>query len=410
MDNKLKFIFSTAPDKTGVYLMRDSFGKVIYIGKAKSLKKRLLTYLGRDLSLKTQAMLSKVCKVDFKLCANESMALLLEAGLVHKYKPKYNIALRDDKSFPVVRITNECFPSVQITRKRVNDGSLYFGPYTNSKLLKEAMKTIRKNFPYFASNHNSKEARFDQSIGLAPSKDMPRREYLRRINIISLILQGRLEDLLKKISKEMQKRSDKMDFEEAAKLRDQIAALRVINSNNVTGVDFRFKGLEALKRILKLKRLPLRIEAFDVSNISGKEASGSMVSFYSGRPDKTNYRRFRIKGVSGVNDYLMLREVVRRRYLRLLKYSIPLPDLIIIDGGKGHLQSAQRELELLGLDIPMLSIAKERENVYIKGRRRYIRLNRYPFALNLIRRIRDEAHRFAIAYHHLLRRKAVIKR
>ncbi len=406
MDNNLRLKFSSAPKAPGVYLMKDALGEVIYIGKARSLKNRLASYLGRDLSLKTQAMVSRIHDIEFKLCANESMALLLEAGLVRKYKPKYNIALRDDKSFPMVKITNEYFPSVQITRKRVNDGSRYFGPYANSGLLKQAMKTIRKNFPYFVSGPTSEDSRFDQNIGLAPLKDMGRKEYLKRINIISLILEGELEGLIKKISKQMRDKSDKMDFEEAARLRDQIASLEVINASHAG--DFSPQGLDVLKRVMKLQKAPQRIEAFDISNISGKEACGSMVSFYSGKPDKANYRRFRIKTVSGIDDYLMLREVVKRRYSRLLKYNMPLPDLIVIDGGRGHLQAAQDEISALSLDIPMLSIAKEKENVYIKGKNGPINLNRYPSALNLIRRVRDEAHRFAVAYHHLLRRRTVI--
>ena len=406
MENNLRIKLSSAPDTPGVYLMKDSCGKVIYIGKAKSLRNRLISYLSKDLNTKIQAMISKVHDVEFKLCESESMALLLEAALVRKHKPKYNTALRDDKSFPMVKITKECFPSVLITRKRINDGSRYFGPYTSPGLLRQAMKTIRINFPYFISKQMPQEVRFDQSIGLAPLKDIGKREYLKRIEIISLILEGKVESLVKKLSKKMHDNASKMDFEGAARIRDQISALEAINRSH--SGDFNPQGLRVLRRILKLKRDPKRIEAFDVSNISGKEACGSMVSFYSGNPDKDNYRRFRIKTVEGIDDYGMLREIVRRRYSRLLKYNMPLPDLIIIDGGKGHLQAALDELAALDLEIPLLSIAKEKENVYIKGRVSPINLDQYPSGLNLIRRIRDEAHRFAITYHHLLRKKRVI--
>lgn len=406
MENNLRIKFSSAPDAPGVYLMKDSRGKIIYIGKAKSLRSRLISYLGKDLNTKTQAMISKVGDVEFKLCESESMALLLEAALVRKHKPKYNTALRDDKSFPMVKITNDNFPSVLITRKRINDGSRYFGPYTSPGLLRKAMKTIRINFPYFISKQMPQEARFDQSIGLAPLKDIGKREYLKRIEIISLILEGKVESLVKKLSKKMHDSASKMDFEGAAKMRDQISALEAINRSHLG--DFNPQGLRVLRRILKLRMDPKRIEAFDVSNISGKEACGSMVSFYSGNPDKANYRRFRIKTVNRIDDYGMLREVVKRRYSRLLKYNMSLPDLIIIDGGKGHLQAAFDELAALGLCIPLLSIAKEKENVYIKGRTSPINLDQYPSGLNLIRRIRDEAHRFAITYHHLLRKKRII--
>jgi excinuclease ABC subunit C len=168
--------------------------------------------------------------------------------------------------------------------------------------------------------------------------------------------------------------------------------------------------LDDLKRLLGLNRPPERIEAFDVSDICGNEATGSMVSFYRGRPDKNNYRRFRVKGVSGIDDYKMLGEVVRRRYTRLIKEKLPLPDLILIDGGKGHLLAAKKELDCLGLDLPLASIAKEEENIYAKDRALPINLGFDTMALNLIRRVRDEAHRFALLYHHILRRKKIIGR
>jgi len=406
MDKELRIKFFSAPRAPGVYLMKDASGEVIYIGKAKSLRKRLMSYLGRDLSAKPQVLISKVCDIEFKLCSNESMALLLEAGLVHKYKPKYNTALRDDKSFPMVKITNEDFPSIMITRRRKPDGARYFGPYASSGLLRQAMKTIRRNFPYFLPKQMPQEARFDRSIGLSPLKEISREEYLKRIKSISLILDGKADSLLERLSEEMHERSGKKDFEGAARIRDQITALGIVSRSFNAG--FESGGPAVLKRFLKLQKEPVRIEAFDISNISGKEACGSMVSFYSGKPDKMNYRRFRIRTVNGVDDYGMLREVIRRRYSRVLRDNLAMPDLIIIDGGKGHLSAVQGELAVLGLDIPLLSIAKKEENIYIKGEKYPVKLSRYPAGLNLIRRVRDEAHRFAISYHHLLRKKRLI--
>ncbi len=198
----------------------------------------------------------------------------------------------------------------------------------------------------------------------------------------------------------------KHDFEEAAKRRDQINALSAIAQNYAGSPN---QGeLEDLKNLLQLRKLPERIEAFDISNISGKEATGSMVSFYRGLADKNNYRRFRIKTVSSVDDYGMLTEVVRRRYLRLTKEKLPLPELILIDGGRGHLLTAAREVSNLGLDITLVSIAKEKEHIYVKDRANPLKLASDTPALNLLRRIRDEAHRFAVAYHHILRRKKII--
>jgi excinuclease ABC subunit C len=197
-------------------------------------------------------------------------------------------------------------------------------------------------------------------------------------------------------------------FEEAAKIRDQINALSTIGQNKEGLASI--NELEDLKNLLKLEKLPLRIEAFDISNIYGKEATGSMVSFYKGFADKNNYRRFRIKSVSGINDYKMLAEVVERRYSRLMEEKLPLPDLILIDGGRSHLLTAQKELKKLGLEIPLVSIAKEQENIYTNKKAKPINLKSDTPGLNLIRRIRDEAHRFALSYHHLLRRKKIIGR
>ena len=408
MKNILKEKAALAPDAPGVYLMKDASGKVIYIGKAKSLKERLKSYFHQGLSSKTKALVLNACDIGYRLCPDESMALILEASLVHKYKPKYNVALRDDKSFPMVKITNEEFPAVGITRKKEKDGARYFGPYTNAGLLRKAMKTIRRYFPYLVIKQPPNETRIDRLIGLSPDKDFDKRAYAKRIRAISLILEGNSENLVMRLFKDMSLKSRRMDFEGAGKIRDQIISLGALAQGFLNpGCNL---GLEELRKALKLNKVPERIDAFDISDISGKEACGSMVSFYRGQPDKNNYRRFRIKSVEGIDDYGMLREVIKRRYSRLLGDNIAPPDLIIIDGGRGHLLSAKRELDILKIDVPLISIAKKEENIYISGKKDPVRLDEYAFGLNLIRRIRDEAHRFALAYHHLLRRKKVIGR
>jgi len=386
--------------------MKDKQGRIIYIGKAKSLKQRLNSYLAKNLFAKTQALILRVSDIEFKLCPNESLALLLEAALVKKYKPNYNIALRDGKNFPMVKITKDKFPALCITRKQENDGAYYFGPYTNSSLLRQALRAIRSNFPYLIYKQLPQERKIDESIGLSPKKGISEEEYGKTIKGISLILQGKVDFLLKKLSLEMNSKSARLDFEGAAKIRDQINALSVINQGDTFA--YNKQGLKELKDFLKMQKEPKRIEAFDISNISGKEACGSMVSFYNGNFDKNNYRKFRIKTVSGIDDYGMLREVVRRRYSRVLRNRLALPDLIIIDGGRGHLMAAEAELNALGIDLLVLAIAKEHENIYVKGNKKPFKLSSRLLALNLIRRIRDEAHRFAISYHHLLRKKGLI--
>jgi excinuclease ABC subunit C len=247
-------------------------------------------------------------------------------------------------------------------------------------------------------------------IGLSPAPcagKINNKEYAKIIENIALILEGRTSRLIGKLAKEMGSKSKQLKFEEAAKIRDQIDALSAIGYSQMGPGSL--DELEDLKNILRLKKLPERIEAFDISNIRGEEATGSMVSFYKGLPDKNNYRRFRIKTVEGIDDYKMLAEVVHRRYLRLIEEKLPLPDLILIDGGRAHLLTARAQLKNLGIEIPLVSIAKEEENIYAQYSPRPLKLNsRAHPALNLIRRVRDEAHRFAVAYHHILRRKKII--
>ncbi len=409
--NKLKDKIAALPQTPGVYIFKDAAGNIIYIGKAKALKKRVESYFSRELSAKTQALVSNIADMEYRPCQSESMALLLEASLVHKYKPKYNVSLRDDKSFPLVKITNEEFPVICVTRKRTPDGARYFGPYTNVKLLRQALKIIRRSFPYRSCKRLPKTACIYYRLGLSPAPcigKISKAEYARTIRNISLILEGKSDTLIKKLSQEMNLKSRRLEFEQAGKIRDQLNALSVFRQSNAQTASP--LELEDLKNLAQLDKIPRRIEAFDISNIFGQEATGSMVSFYNGSPDKNNYRRFRIKIVEGINDYGMLREVLSRRYLRLKEKNLALPDLILIDGGRSHLLVAKAEIEKLGLHIPLISIAKEKENIYIGAAKRPLRLKQDTPALNLIRRVRDEAHRFAVAYHHILRRKKIIGR
>jgi excinuclease ABC subunit C len=410
MNNKrLKNIISSVLDAAGVYLMKDKQGRVIYVGKAKSLRKRLRSYIGRQLDTKTVMLMANVADIEYRLTPTESLALLLEASLVHQYKPKYNVSLRDDKSFPLVKITNEEFPAICITRKREPDGARYFGPYTSAGLLREALKIIRRNFPFRSCKKLPRRECMYYRLGLSPAPCIGRinkKQYAKTIKNISLILEGKTDTLIKKLSREMNLRAKQQEFEEAARIRDQINALTAIGPSNVTAGSQ--SELEALKNLLRLTKIPERIEAFDISNIYGKEATGSMASFYRGIPDKDNYRRFRIKTVEAIDDYKMLSEVLKRRYSRLIEEKLALPDLILIDGGKSHLLTAQKALKELDIGIPLVSIAKEQENIYTKGKARPVKLSSDTPALNLIRRVRDEAHRFALSYHRILRRKKII--
>jgi len=399
----------SAPDSAGVYLMRDSRGRILYVGKAASLKRRLSSYLSGDLDNKTAALMAKVADIEFRLCANESMALLLEASLIHQLKPRYNVLLKDDKSFPLVKISNEEFPSIYITRKKKEADARYLGPYTNATLLKSALKIIRRSFGYRSCIRLPKRSCIYHRINLCPAPcigKISRKAYRRIVADVILVLEGKGDLLIRKLTKSMQDKSNARNFEAAAKLRDQIIILSELSSYS-SSVN-RAGELEDLKVRLGLEKLPIRIEGFDISNISGKQPVGSMVSFQNAAADKNNYRRFGIKSFSGIDDYKMLAEVVSRRYTRLIREKKPLPDLLLIDGGKGHLLTAQHQLKKLNLNIPLVSIAKVRENIYSSQKSGILSFPKEAPAMNLIRRIRDEAHRFALGYHHLLRRKELI--
>ncbi|MEE9500016.1 MAG: methylated-DNA--[protein]-cysteine S-methyltransferase, partial [Candidatus Omnitrophota bacterium] len=232
-------------------------------------------------------------------------------------------------------------------------------------------------------------------------------EYKKIADEVRLFLEGKKKGLLKRLSDRMKTASKNLDYEKAIALRDKIEALSAMWKGRRPPPPLN-REISRLKDVLGLRVLPARIEAFDISDISGKEAVGSMVSFFSGRPQKDEYRRFRIKNVTGIDDYGCLREVIRRRYTRLLREESRLPDLILIDGGRGHLNVARDELDKIGpLKVPVISIAKEKESMYVEGKRRPLALPQNSPALKLIMRLRDEAHRFAISYHKLLRRKSL---
>src|SRR3989338_4918874 len=401
--DKLKKKISSLPDSPGVYLMKDAQGEILYIGKAKSLPKRLRSYFGRGLSAKTLRLMSYVSDIDYRLSSCESMALLLEAGLIHKYKPKYNVSLRDGKSFPLVKLTNEEFPRVYITRKKEAGGARYFGPYTNAALLKCALKIIRHYFPYRSCKSLPKKTCIYYRLKLSPAPctgKISKSEYAKTIKQICLILEGKSDNLLKELTRMMHSKAKEQKFEEAAVLRDKLIALSAFKPA------YTFEaGFVQLKEVLGLKALPRRIEAFDVSNIFGRQASASMVSFYNGLADKTNYRRFRIKTVKESNDCQMLAEAVLRRYRRVKEENLPLPDLILIDGGKGQLSAAKKELEHLGFNIPVISLAKKEELVHTLVSSTPLRLKTNSAALRLLHNIRNESHRFALSYHRILRRR-----
>jgi excinuclease ABC subunit C len=399
------------PDSPGVYLMKDSGNRIIYVGKAGSLRKRVASYFTRSArSPRTDLLVSKVKNVEYIPTASEAEALIYEANLIKVHKPRYNVDLKDDKSYPYLKLTlNEEYPRLLITRKVEPDGSVYYGPYTDAKLLRQAVSYMRTVFPLRVCRKMGRKLCMNYHVSkcLGPcAGKIDKRSYKRIVDQLVMFLEGKRQRLLKELSRRMEKASGSLDFEEAARIRNRITSLStVVTKRAVPGP---MDQIEELKYILGLKRRPKRIESFDISDIAGKEAVGSMVSFYDGRPDKDNYRKFRIKTVAGIDDYKMMREIVGRRYARLLEEKKGLPDLIIIDGGRGHLSTAVRELSSLGIsDIPVIGIAKEFEHIYVPRKQLPIILPRDSSILQLIRRIRDEAHRFSKKYHTRLRGKLV---
>ncbi|SHI55507.1 excinuclease ABC subunit UvrC [Desulfofundulus thermosubterraneus] len=554
------------PDKPGVYLFRDTAGEIIYVGKAVSLKNRVRSYYqsGSRLSPKVRALMNRAADFEYIVTDNEVEALILESNLIKEHRPRYNIYLKDDKSYPYLRVTlGEDFPRVHVTRRVVKDGSRYFGPYTSAGAVHETLDLLRRLFPFRTCKQKLAEGvmsarhrpclNFHIGRCLAPcSGQVGREEYRAMIREICLFLEGRQDDLVKELTRRMNEAADKLEFERAARLRDQLQAVRQVLENQkvlstskedrdvvalaqnhdlslvmiffvrggkligrdqflVLGAentpeevltafvkqyyvraDFipgeillaemdpqerpaieewlsgirgarvrlvvprrgekkqlvdlaaknallalqeveqeqksRGQGRDAcaeLARELGLENIPYRIECFDISNTQGEESVASMVVFEEGRPAPGQYRRFKIRTVSGPNDFASLKEVLTRRFTRAREEReliqtgqlstrqakfYQLPNLVIVDGGKGQLSAVRKVMKELGFaHIPAFGLAKEEELLFAEGRSEPIRLPRDSRALHLLQHLRDEAHRFAVTYHRQLRTRRNLK-
>ncbi len=399
------------PTSSGVYLYRDAAGSVIYVGKAINIRKRVGSYFRTNTaSLKTDLLVSKIARIETIQTASEAEALILEASLIKQYLPKYNVELKDGKTYPFIQITKEEFPLVKLvrlnTRKYKNVAAEFWGPYVNPALVREALQIIRKIFPFRTCEPFADKLCLYYDLGLCqgPCEDkISKEDYRRNVRSIKFILDGKKDDLYRNLRLEMEELSRRRDFEGAGRLRDQIRAIGALYSG--TGDINYFKEAEQLQRAIGLGSSPVRIECFDISNIMGHQSVGSMVSFLNGKPDKNNYRRFRIKSVRGIDDFQMIAEIVKRRYTRLQKENSSFPDLIVIDGGKGQLGAAMKELKKLNLSLSIISLAKREEEIFIPGKRNSIKLAHDSLGLKLLMRVRDEAHRFGLKYHTLLRAK-----
>ena len=530
LQEKLK----TLPDAPGVYLMHDERGKIIYVGKARVLKNRVRQYFqsGKNHGAKVKAMVAKVADFETIVTGGEVEALILECNLIKKYRPRYNISLKDDKSYPYLRVTAEDFPRIILTRRVIHDGSKYFGPYTSGLAVKETLQLLRKIFPLRTCKTFSKRPCLEFHIKrcLAPCvKKISREEYLPFVEAAEKFLEGRTAQIERELSAQMTAAADALNFEQAARLRDILSAIKkvtekqkivsdtgdadaiglarlndetcaqifFIRDGKVTGREnFLLSGaadesdaqavtefikqyysrakisaaeillpttlaeddlkilsewlgvkliepkrgvkrslvematqnaekflaeesarrllknsqtvgaVEELKNFLNLPRLPRRMECFDISHMQGAETVASMVVFADGAPDKKSYRRFKIHSAEGKpDDFLSMREATSRRY----SATENLPDLIVIDGGLGQLNSALEIIRGAGHQVPVVGLAKQFELIFVEGSSVPIELPRDSQALKLMQRIRDEAHRFAITYHRKLRRKRNLK-
>ncbi len=436
---KFKGKLASLPDVPGIYMMKDITGRVIYVGKAKSIRKRIPAYFQSPstYSPRTFALISNVRDLQYIITRNEKEALVLENELIKYFHPKYNIALRDDKTYPHLKLTiDEDFPKLVMARiskkervKHRTPGVKYFGPYPDVSSLKRTLKTIQRIFPLIKCSKSFFLARrkegnpsscLDFHLGqcLAPCVGwISKEDYRKIVEKVVLFLSGKGESLLKKLEEEMEKASRGLDFEKAKIFRDQIQAIQSIsqrvNLRQVEKQKLKAAGkgevLIELQKAIELENLPEMIEAFDISDIYGDSAVGSMVVFSGGKPENKFYRKFKIKTVPGIDDVGMMKEVIHRRYTRLIKEKGLLPDLILVDGGKGQVNGAKGVLNELGLGtIPVVGLAKGEELIFFPQRSRPIRLLSSSPALHLIQHIRDEAHRFAIRYHRLLRKKKLI--
>jgi excinuclease ABC subunit C len=503
----------TLPHKPGIYLMRDRFGTVIYVGKARDLRKRVSHYfqpsrrLGWD--LKFQALIEAIHDFDFHLVRSEPEALLLEGKLIKEFHPRYNVSFRDDKRFLLLKVNlNDPIPRFTLTRLKQDDGARYFGPFPNSGALRSTLAIVRRQYhlrgcrPLTPTERDYKHCLYAHlKYCTAPCiGNVGREEYLEQVKAACDFLGGQCAEMQEQLEAEMKKAAGAQEYERAAQLRDLLADLRDTTKkvSRFERVPYSLplaidpeKDLAELAKALGLAAPPQRIEGFDISNISGTFKVASLVSFHKGRPDRANYRRFKIKTVEGQDDFASVAEVVRRRYSRVLKESkvhspqstVPegggeeevrgpkpevrrksevrnpkaeddglragedpvvvaaassspgsgdstpaaesasrfthhvsritpspasLPDLILIDGGKGQLGAACGELETLGLGhLPVIGLAKEFEEIYRPGEKEPLRLPHESGALKLLQRVRDESHRFANTYNAQLRLRKI---
>ena len=420
------------PQTPGVYLMKDAAGRVIYVGKAKNLRARAGSYFLKAAAedRRTADLVREIRDIDYLEADSEVDALLLESRLVKDVQPRFNSDLKDDKTFPYLQITtHEDFPRVEFTRTPRQKGVKLYGPFTSAGSLRGAIVVLQRIFKFRTCTldiHADDEqwrwfrpcllASIDQCTAPCNLR-ISKEEYRKDINRLKTFLDGGKKQLLAEMHKEMLEASKTLEFERAARLRDEIRLLETLDQRGdleehvqpeVFLVDPK-KGLAGLEKVLGLAKPPRVIEGVDIAHLAGNETVASLVQFIDGLPFKPGYKRYRIKTVDGIDDFKSIHEVVSRRFARLTREGESPPDILLIDGGKGQLAAALDALESLGVEAPcVISLAKREEEVFMPGRGEPLRLSRDSYSLRLLEYVRDEAHRFAQHYHHLLRGKRTL--
>ena len=440
-DDKFKAIrrqIKSFPTGPGLYFMKGSADKVLYIGKAKNLRSRVSSYFqqGGDLVFsrgpKVSEMISKVKTVDFLETETEVDAILQEARLIKDIRPPYNTVQVDDKTFPYLEITTgEDFPGVYITRKPRPRGSRLFGPFAGAKDLRGVLVVLQKIFKFRTCkldiSEKDQKRKFFRPCLLYSIKQctapcatkIDNREYKKLITDLIKFLRSKRSTILRQLKKQMAEAAGAFAYEKAAMYRDRIRLIERLDRRGTPDEDVQPEvfaadpagALEKLQNLLQNSQPVRIIEGIDVACIAGAEAVGSLVKFIDGRPFKSGYRRFKIKTVKGIDDYAMIAEVVKRRYKYALRGEELWPDLVLIDGGLGHLRAAEAAFRQMNAPIPKIaSIAKREEEIFLQGKSKPLKLPAHSPVLKLLQYVRDEAHRFAQHYHHILRSKKMLNR
>lgn len=412
--------YKKLPSFPGVYIFRDKEKVVIYVGKAINLRNRVSSYFQKNVeSAKTRALVESIVQIDFIEVTSDIEALLLEAKLIKQHQPFYNARLKDDKDYLYIIFSSEEFPKVTTGRKRdIVTASEYFGPFTTARATRDTLRLARKIFPFRTNcRPNSGKACLSYHLGLCPGVCVgliTKSQYRKNLRKLKKFLNGETTFLLSRLRKEMVIAAKKQSYEEAGNIRDKISAIER-TTKRYEEVDKYLDGPEALEGVyqlqleelakyLGLKETPSRIECYDISNIQGTSSVGSMVVLVNGKINKDEYRRFKIKTVSGINDPASMAEVIGRRFHNDWEW----PDLLVVDGGRTQLNAAVVVLTELKINIPVIGLAKRNEEIYRVGEKQVLRFPKNSPALLLVQRIRDEAHRFAITYHRKLRSRVFI--